>query len=563
MNHGDATNTRLVMTSNPCRSSLNYVLPAAHALKVRSLTIPRVGTLTMDLGNALSVAGLGLGAFSGIIDLLHACTKALDAWKSLHEMDDDIRLIRTRLMVQKESLEYWQRYWYDFGISGRASVQRLQLLKSRQDAVELALTEINGLMEKMEPLRQIAAGEEAMSAADRVKWLSGKREETDRWLGNIEPLIDGLYRFLPPRMPNYDLAQVVLSLDSIDISGPGPSSGLPNSAAATRTVDLRRLEGALREDLEKRVAEFRNILPAPEVKFAESRVKLLSSDVVAPGLRSFGTFDGAPVIIEWKRYNSSWQGQEGINLRGRLDNLARLLRSDAKPEELLTLHCLGYFDALQTRRFGFAFSYAAGCDSSMISLKELLDSRTSLPTLEERYRAAYSLSLSLAIIHTAEWLHKSIRSHNVLLPKQQGRVVWSRPYLVGFEYSRPDKPGELSEKAEESARYNLYRHLQSQGTPSESFRKAFDMYSLGVVMLEIGLWRSGWKLRTDEMTAQSIHDNMLRGAKETLAHFMGEEYRDATVKCLNGDLEKRPMSVLRAFWIEVVEVLARCLKDEI
>ena len=50
---------------------------------------------------------LGLGAFSGVMDLLHACTKALDAWKSLHEMDDDIRLIRTRLMVQKESLEYW------------------------------------------------------------------------------------------------------------------------------------------------------------------------------------------------------------------------------------------------------------------------------------------------------------------------------------------------------------------------------------------------------------------------------------------------------------------------
>ena len=95
-----------------------------------------------------------------------------------------------------------------------------------------------------------------------------------------------------------------------------------------------------------------------------------------------------------------------------------------------------------------------------------------LPTLEDRYHAAHRLSLSLAILHTAEWLHKSIRSHNVLFPKQQGRVVWSRPYLVGFEFSRPDKPGELSEKPEESARYNLYRHLKSQGTPSETFRKA-------------------------------------------------------------------------------------------
>jgi hypothetical protein len=83
------------------------------------------------------------------------------------------------------------------------------------------------------------------------------------------------------------------------------------------------------------------------------------------------------------------------------------------------------------------------------------------------------------------------------------------------------------------------------------------------VLLEVGLWRSGWKLRKDGMPAHKVRENMLREAQETLAHFMGEEYRDATVKCLNGDLEKRPMGVLRAFWIEVVEVLVRCLKDEI
>ena len=85
------------------------------------------------------------------------------------------------------------------------------------------------------------------------------------------------------------------------------------------------------------------------------------------------------------------------------------------------------------------------------------------------------------------------------------------------------------------------------------------MYSFGVVLLEIGLWRSGWKLRTDSMTPQEIYEKMMREAKETLPHFMGEEYGDATLKCLNGDLEQRTHSVLSAYWIEVVEVLSRCL----
>lgn len=118
-----------------------------------------------------------------------------------------------------------------------------------------------------------------------------------------------------------------------------------------------------------------------------------------------------------------------------------------------------------------------------------------LPALEDRYRIAYALGLSLAILHTAEWLHKSIRSHKILFTTQAGKIIWSRPYLAGFEYSRPDKPGETSEKPEESVHFILYRHLQSQGSPNVTYRKGFDMYGLGVLLLEVGLWRAGWRLR--------------------------------------------------------------------
>ena len=80
-------------------------------------------------------------------------------------------------------------------------------------------------------------------------------------------------------------------------------------------------------------------------------------------------------------------------------------------------------------------------------------------------------------------------------------------------------------------------------------------------MLEIGMWRSAWKWWKDEYQPASFRDALIRICREKMAHFMGIEYRDAVLKCLSGELENRDDSVLKAFWIEVVEVLGRSLLD--
>lgn len=253
---------------------------------------------------------------------------------------------------------------------------------------------------------------------------------------------------------------------------------------------------------------------------------------------------------------------QGNSASGRIDNLARLLSSEDKPSELLTLKCLGYYDDVNSARYGFVFSYPEESDSKMVSLKELMDnpSPKTLPTLEDRYQVAYSLGLSLATLHASGWLHKSIRSHNVLFPLRVGKVDWARPYLVGFEFSRPDRPDESSEKPEQSVRFSLYRHPLTQGSPTESFRQVFDVYSAAVILTEVGLWRSAWKMWKDNMSLAEFHRALQRRASEMLAHSMGKQYRDSIVKCLRGELEDRDSSVLRAFYIDVVEVLGRHLK---
>jgi hypothetical protein len=52
----------------------------------------------------------------------------------------------------------------------------------------------------------------------------------------------------------------------------------------------------------------------------------------------------------------------------------------------------------------------------------------------------------------------------VLFVSSTSKIRWARPYLVGFEYSRPDKADQSSEKAQQSAKFNLFRHPLSQGS---------------------------------------------------------------------------------------------------
>jgi hypothetical protein len=511
----------------------------------------------------IGAASLGLGAFSGTIDLLHACKRGYEAWRGLSGLDQDLALLRAKLVLQQDLLEQWQRDWYDFAVTNKASVTKLRLLKEHTRTVELVLGSVRSLIDDMKALREYAATGQTPRGVDRMKWVANETESNKKTLNEIESLLASLYRLLPPRSPNVEAAQTIISMSSQQESSGTVEVLLQaesKSAVVSETLSLRRAEKSLQEDLQSRVDQIKNQPPTPNLLVPTARYVVLQPDSISAGFRSFGTLDGKPALFEWKKYDPSWQGRKGIELRGRVDNLARLLNTDKKPEELLILHCEGYFDRPGERRYGFVFLLPQPSDGFPHSLRSMIDEPIveRLPTLEDRYRLAYSLGLSIAILHTAEWLHKSIRSHNVLFTSQNQRIVWSRPYLVGFEYSRPDKPDESSEKPEQSARFNLYRHPLGQGSPNESYRKEFDYYSFGVILLEIAMWRSVWKLWREGTSADAFKNELIATASGKLPHLMGIEYAEATTKCLRGDLGTRDGSVLKAFFIEVVEVIGRC-----
>jgi len=62
--------------------------------------------------------------------------------------------------------------------------------------------------------------------------------------------------------------------------------------------------------------------------------------------------------------------------------------------------------------------------------------------------------------------------------------------VSGFEMSRPSTAYEMTEKPTFDPFADIYRHPHAQsGQTDGNYRKSYDLYSLGIVLVEIAFWR--------------------------------------------------------------------------
>ena len=110
-----------------------------------------------------------------------------------------------------------------------------------------------------------------------------------------------------------------------------------------------------------------------------------------------------------------------------------------------------------------------------------------------RFQIAQKIAKALGAFHADGWVHKSFRSQSIVFfcptGDSQGNVDFSNPYLSNFEYSRQEAV-QSTLTWEDKIENNVYRHPDRQGPPDFSFSKVHDVYALGVVLLEIGIWQS-------------------------------------------------------------------------
>jgi Prion-inhibition and propagation len=213
--------------------------------------------------------------------------------------------------------------------------------------------------------------------------------------------------------------------------------------------------------------------------------------------REIASYEDATIIVEWKIIDGSFESK----LKYRVANVAAFL---AEMDDLAfhSLTCCGYLKEPKSGRYAYLFKPSivdaesvgvSNIQFAMKSLEDLFALKTLLPSLNQRVSIAIALAETVLQLHTAGWLHKSIRPDNVLFFKaslEDWNLSYSIPpaYLSGYEYARADNPLETSEDPSLRRYADLYRHPLSIGRGRASYNQRFDLYSLGCILLELGFW---------------------------------------------------------------------------
>lgn len=287
--------------------------------------------------------------------------------------------------------------------------------------------------------------------------------------------------------------------------------------------------------------------------------------------------EGAYVLVEKIKYDEHWVGHVGEQLYSRVAAVTRLLRISATSDNgIRVLFPLGYFHDPSDRCFCLVSAippYAAEpelCNTEVVTLRQYIEetyrSTVLRPSLNDRLRLARHLASNVAKIHKASWLHKNISSFSIIfvLPKERRNAIHlPLPYILGFNHSRPNDPDGFSFKEIYSVDVLDYRHPEyAQNHLRTSYQAAFDNYSLGLVLLEIGLWKPlsrmtrAKKSATPKQLLQYVIDEWV----SQLGFFGGNTYKEVVTRCLKGDvrsadLKDNAVSVDILYTLTVVEQL--------
>jgi serine/threonine protein kinase len=294
-----------------------------------------------------------------------------------------------------------------------------------------------------------------------------------------------------------------------------------------------------------------------EYKETEAPVDEKSPRSRVTGLWTRPSGDKVQIWIEWKSYKTEIDFKTRIAsaLQGnvsRVQELVALLQSYKEDKvEFRIPVCLGYFDdAVESAegqgkyRFGLVFAKhnQEPNDDVPRSLLNVIITRK-CPSLSQRVKMAHGIATYVLYMHAARWLHKGIRSDNIIFSSLDPEC--REPYLSGFEYARPDRDGAQSTGGGPSPHNEAYVHPNYQASNAKgTYKKTYDIYSLGIVLLELAYWQPIQALmgfpdkapRAGEV--KLFRDRLLAPNSEyveDLGANVGDKFQHAIMTCIEGE----------------------------
>ncbi|KAH8760745.1 hypothetical protein BGZ57DRAFT_829788 [Hyaloscypha finlandica] len=492
-----------------------------------------------------------MDAFNTAVTCTALLYKFLDAQRTFSvESSSLAKRFEWDLSVLQYIIEFFQtRRASDGGLSAADQ----ELLESTRNYLEPLIERVESLKVKIERRRN-------GHIANRIGWPFQRKEyeslqrELFEWTQRL-----GLRLILLPERLRQGIAEREPPATSTSTDPVGENVSTNNLLVTPSQLVVQiRMQSFLRLGIAARKTNIENLLvERTEVRFLGSA-----------NSRTEASLYDQKVIVEYRPYNHLIQDdQEALEqLQGNVGSLAAVL-AKSDPSVTFIPRCCGFFHEPTEARFGLLYRSTVSSESigerKFETLKDALLWQRPHPStpgksillppthpLNERFRFARDLAAAILYVHSVGWVHKNVMSSNIVFvqPPTEGasqgcgrgtaKETLGKPLLMGFEESRDDST--LSNYVQNSCAWdvNIYRHPQRQGTnPAARYSMAHDVYSLGVVLLELGLWQplEKWK---SQMIAEAGHSSVkvleyLQRLAERTAITMGERFRDVVLFCLS------------------------------
>lgn len=168
------------------------------------------------------------------------------------------------------------------------------------------------------------------------------------------------------------------------------------------------------------------------------------------------------------------------------------------------------------------------------------------PCLEDRFRLAFSLALSLLHVHAKGVTHRNINSSNIvfaeeILSSDPNSMPWKEgvirhPLLTSFDTCAED----AHTPHQESFISSIYRHPRVHSGQRNLYKPAYDIYSLGIIFLEVGLWMPIHQLWKTRYTRQDFQIRLQTVYSKRLAGKCGKTYMRVVDYCLGASESVSP-----------------------
>lgn len=541
--------------------------------------------------------------------------------------DPELVALHSEFKIQRERLAAWGQEWGVTSISDSGSLDdgRSELKDAVQDVLGNIQNVINESETLSLGATNSSKGEKRVPGfwpTVEVKWTSRDRERYEQLADELKTSIDLLYDISKSRRevresayPGFGKSKSEGALLPLAMSGyPSTRSYAASEETLVNTTrsSTAKTAGSGSLDLPSRLDPSVLDIPAEEPPPYDSAgatpVTRLIGHYRLPAPPSQVSGDETanvlmPVLIEYAPFDASYRSTGVPVPTNRLDMLMSFhARCGSMPDyqQYSTLSCLGYFEDTKEARFGLVYELpqkaldleklnGASIDSRPVSLHKVLQQASKSlnagnrlvppgPSLEDRFRLASNLVQAFAKMHMEEkLLHKDVNSSNIIFflkpnsPNQQSHDYDLRaPYVSSFdifsEFSIEEPPT--------AAGRNLYRHPHDPKIFSQKCefcdkstckcaRYRFDIYGLGLILLEIGLWCPLSDIFKQKYTLDDFRKRLETVWVRKLATRCGSIYQSVVKECLQQASENVSEEQMRASYARWTKKMKRCcLLDE-